>query len=65
MSKIATICEESKEAKPYLSARHDRETNRSSKRSYSSTSTQKAAISYARWHPVGDEPKDAPLWAPV
>ena len=64
MRPMATIYEEPREAKPCLFARHDR-----SKGPVLGTlfledlDATKAVISYARWHPAGDDRKDALLRA--
>ncbi|MDQ3964938.1 MAG: hypothetical protein M3246_00555 [Actinomycetota bacterium] len=59
MSPIATIYEKPKEARPYLSARHDRNDGPVLETLFLEVlDAAKAAISYARWHPAGDDLED-------
>ena len=59
MSLIAKIHEEPKEAKPYLSARHARDDGPVLETLFLEfLDVAKTAISYARWHPAGDDPED-------
>jgi hypothetical protein len=59
VSLIAKIYEEPKEASPYLSARHARDDRPVLETLFLEVlDAAKAAISYARWHPAGDDPED-------
>ncbi len=59
MSLIAKIYEEPKEASPYLSARYARDDGPVLETLFLEVlDAAKAAISYARWHPAGDDPED-------
>ena len=64
MRQIAAIYEEPKEAKPCLFARHDRSEGPVLGTLFlEDLDAAKAVISYACWHPAGDDRKDALLWA--
>ena len=59
MSLIAKIYEEPKEASLHLSARHARDDRPVVETLFLEVlDAAKAAISYARWHPAGDDPED-------
>ncbi len=59
MSLIAKIYEEPKEASPYLSAWHARDDRSVLETLFLEVlDAAKAAISYARRHPAGDDPED-------
>ncbi len=59
MSLIAKIYEELKEASPYLSARHTCDDGPVLETLFLEVlDAATATISYARWHPAGDDPED-------
>ncbi len=59
MSLVAKIYEEPKETSPYLSARHARDDRSVLETLFLEVlDAAKAAISYARRHPAGDDPED-------